>query len=53
MVGIIVAFIVGYISIAWLLQFVYRNTFTVFIIYRAGLGLLLAGLIFAGVVPAT
>jgi undecaprenyl-diphosphatase len=52
-VGVVVAFIVGYASIAWLLRFVSRNTFTVFILYRVGLGLLLAGLILTGVIPAT
>lgn len=52
LVGIVVAFIVGYLSIDWLLRFVFRNTFTVFIIYRVGLGLLLAGLLLTGVVPA-
>jgi undecaprenyl-diphosphatase len=51
LVGIVVAFIVGYLSIAWLLSFVSRNTFTAFIVYRVSLGLLLAGLIVAGVVP--
>jgi undecaprenyl-diphosphatase len=51
LVGIVVAFVVGYLSIAWLLSFVSRNTFTAFIVYRVGLGLLLAGLIVAGVVP--
>jgi undecaprenyl-diphosphatase len=52
-VGIVVAFIVGYLSIAWLLNFVSDNTFTVFIVYRISLGLLLAGLIVTGVVPST
>lgn len=52
-VGILVAFIVGYISIAWLLQFVSRNTFTVFILYRLALGALLAGLLVTGTIPAT
>jgi len=52
-VGIVVSFLVGYISIAWLLQFVYSNTFTVFILYRVGLGLLLAGLLLAGAIPST
>jgi len=51
LVGIVVAYVVGYLSIAWLLSFVSRNTFTAFIVYRVGLGLLLAGLIVAGVVP--
>lgn len=51
LIGIVVAFIVGYLSIAWLLSFVSRNTFTAFIVYRVSLGLLLAGLIVTGVVP--
>jgi undecaprenyl-diphosphatase len=53
LVGIVVAFIVGNLSITWLLSFVSRNTFTAFIVYRVSLGLLLAGLIVAGVVPSS
>ena len=52
LVGIVVAYIVGYLSIAWLLSFVSRNAFTAFIVYRVALGLLLAGLLLAGVVPS-
>lgn len=36
--GIVASFIVGYASIAWLLKFVSRNTFTPFIVYRLALG---------------
>lgn len=36
--GIIASAIVGYLSIAWLLKFVSRHTFTPFIIYRMALG---------------
>jgi undecaprenyl-diphosphatase len=53
LIGTVVAFIVGYLSIAWLLRFVSHNTFTVFILYRVALGLALGGLIIAGVVPAS
>lgn len=40
-VGIIVSFGVGYVSIAWLLKFISKHSFTPFVIYR----LVLAGLI--------
>ena len=51
-VATIVSFIVGYISIAWLLKFVASNNFSVFIWYRIGLGLLLIVLLATGVVAA-
>jgi len=37
-VGIAVSFVVGYMSIAWLLKFVTQHKFTPFIIYRIVLG---------------
>ncbi len=39
--GIVIAFIVAYASIAWLLKFVARHPITVFIWYRVALGLAL------------
>lgn len=36
--GIIASAVVGYLSIAWLLKFVSRHTFTPFIVYRLALG---------------
>ncbi len=48
--GIVAAFIVGYLSIAWLLSFVSRNTFTASIVYRSASASCLP-LIVAGVVP--
>lgn len=48
----VVSFIVGYISIAWLLKFVASNNFSVFIWYRIGLGLLLIVLLATGVIAA-
>ncbi|NLI18567.1 MAG: undecaprenyl-diphosphate phosphatase [Actinomycetales bacterium] len=51
-VGAVVSFVVGYASIAWLLRFVASNTFTGFVVYRVALGLLIAGLLVAGVVEA-
>lgn len=51
-IGTVVSGIVAYFSIAWLLKFVSRNDFTGFIVYRVLLGLVLAGLLLSGVIPA-
>lgn len=51
-IGTVVSGIVAYFSIAWLLKFVSRNDFTGFIIYRVLLGLVLAGLLLSGEIPA-
>ena len=42
------AAVVGYASIAWLLDMLKRNTTLLFIIYRIALGLLILGLLYAG-----
>ncbi|RKS72991.1 undecaprenyl-diphosphatase [Actinomadura pelletieri DSM 43383] len=47
-VGAVVSFVVAYASIAWLLRFVSRHSFTSFVIYRVAIGLLLFGLLGAG-----
>ncbi|WP_034804685.1 undecaprenyl-diphosphate phosphatase [Intrasporangium oryzae] len=52
-VGIIVAFLVAYLSIAWLLRFVASNSLMPFVVYRVALGLVLAGSLAAGVISAT
>ncbi len=52
-VGIVVAFVTAYASIAWLLRFVASNSLRPFIWYRVGLGVLLAGLLATGVLTAT
>lgn len=51
-VGTVVAFVVAYVSIAWLLRFVAHNRFTAFVIYRVVAGLAIVGLLLAGVVTA-
>ncbi|MFI0483015.1 undecaprenyl-diphosphate phosphatase [Actinomadura sp. 9N215] len=51
-VGTVVSFIVAYASIAWLLRFVQRHTFTSFVVYRVAIGLLLFGLLGAGTLDA-
>ncbi len=53
LVGVVVAFVVAYASIAWLLKFVAGNTLTSFVVYRVVLGLVLIGLLAAGVMSAT
>ena len=48
----IVSFVVGYIAISWLLKFVARNDFSLFIWYRVGLGVLIIGLLASGAIGA-
>ena len=52
-VGIVVAFVVAYVSIAWLLKYVANHSIMVFVWYRVVLGVLLAGALAAGVISAT
>ena len=48
-VGTIVSFVVAYASIAWLLKYVAKHSFNAFVIYRIIIGVLLFGLLGAGV----
>ena len=48
-IGTLVSFVVGYVCIDWLLKFVAKHTFRVFIWYRLGLGVVLAALLLAGI----
>lgn len=52
LIATIVSFVVGYVSIAWLLKFVASNNFSLFIWYRVVLGLLIVALLTVGVVEA-
>jgi len=52
-VGIVIAFIVAYASIAWLLRFVAHHPITIFIWYRVALGLGLAIALVTGYLSAT
>jgi undecaprenyl-diphosphatase len=49
----VVSFVVGYLSVAWLLRFVARHTYTAFIVYRLGAGVLVLVLLATGVLSAT
>ncbi|WP_371794630.1 undecaprenyl-diphosphate phosphatase [Streptomyces sp. NBC_01718] len=51
-VGTVVAFVVAYASIAWLLKFVAKHSFNAFVIYRIIVGVLLFALLGAGVLNA-
>lgn len=51
-VGILVSFIVGYLSIAWLLKFISHHTFTPFVVYRVVIGLAIAGLLLGNIITA-
>ena len=49
----VIAFVVGYAVIAWLLRYVATRSFLPFVIYRIILGLIVMILLLMGVVPAT
>jgi undecaprenyl-diphosphatase len=48
----VVAFVVGYASIAWLLRYLVNHSFTVFVVYRVVLGLLLFVLLATNAIDA-
>lgn len=53
LIGTLVAFVVAYASIAWLLRFVQHHPLTVFVYYRVALGLALVVLLGVGALSAT
>ncbi|MBM6399604.1 undecaprenyl-diphosphate phosphatase [Phycicoccus sp. MQZ13P-5] len=53
LVGIVVAFVTAYASIAWLLRFVATNSLRPFVWYRVALGIILAVALGAGWISAT
>jgi undecaprenyl-diphosphatase len=52
-VATIVSFIVAYASIAWLLNYVAKHNFNVFVVYRLALGVILILLLSTGIIAAT
>ena len=52
-VGILVSFVVGYATVAWLLRYVARHDFSLFIVYRVILGVLVLGAVATGTTSAT
>lgn len=51
-IATIAAFISGYAAIAFLMKFLQTRSTMVFVIYRVALGILLIGLVLAGVIPS-
>jgi len=51
LVALVVSFFVAYASIAWLLRYVAGHNFSVFILYRIGLGIIVLVLLAGGVSP--
>lgn len=49
----LVAFVVGYLTIDWLLRYVSKHSYSIFVWYRVVLGALVMGLLAAGAIPAT
>ncbi|MFC7549966.1 undecaprenyl-diphosphate phosphatase [Plantactinospora sp. GCM10030261] len=52
-VATVIAFVVGYAAIAWLLRFVAHHTLYVFVLYRVALGSLVIALLMTGTIAAT
>jgi undecaprenyl-diphosphatase len=52
-VAVAVAFVVALASIAWLLRYVARHDFEIFVVYRIALGVLVLGAVATGVTSAT
>lgn len=51
-IATVISFVVGYISIAWLLKFVSKHNFSLFIWYRVALGGIIALLLLANTIAA-
>jgi undecaprenyl-diphosphatase len=51
-VATIVAFVVGYAVIAWLMKFISTHSYTPFVIYRIAAALVVYALVLAGALPA-
>ncbi|HEY1064307.1 MAG TPA: undecaprenyl-diphosphate phosphatase [Candidatus Saccharimonadales bacterium] len=53
LVATFVSFVVAYVAVAWLLKFIAKHSYTVFIVYRVALGLILISLLVTGAISAT
>jgi undecaprenyl-diphosphatase len=52
LVGIVVSFIVAYAAVAWFLRYVARHTFSLFIVYRVILGVIVLAVVASGLTGA-
>lgn len=53
LIAVAVSFVVAYAAVAWLLNFIAAHTYSVFIVYRLGLGALVLALVATGALAAT
>ena len=51
-VATVLAFVVGYAVIAWLLRYISTHNFTIFVVYRLVIAAIVAALIMTGVLAA-
>ena len=51
--GVVVAFVVAFAAVAWLLRFLAHHPISVFVIYRVALAVLLIILLLTGAISAT
>ncbi|HEY5815228.1 MAG TPA: undecaprenyl-diphosphate phosphatase [Solirubrobacterales bacterium] len=49
-VATLVSFVVAFLAVTWLLRYIARHTYSVFIVYRVGLGVLVLALVASGAV---
>jgi undecaprenyl-diphosphatase len=52
-VATVIAFVVGYATIAWLLRYVSKHSYSIFVWYRIALGIVLMVLLATNTIPAT
>jgi undecaprenyl-diphosphatase len=53
LVATVVSFVVAYFAVAWLLRFIAKHNYTVFIVYRVVLGVVVLALLGSGALAAT
>lgn len=53
LVATVTSFVVAYFAINWLLKYIAHHTYTIFIVYRVALGIILIALLVTGAVSAT
>lgn len=52
-VATLVSFVVAYFAVSWLLRYIARHTYSIFIVYRVGLGVLVLALVGSGTLAPT
>ena len=52
-VATLVSFVVAFFAVSWLLRYIARHTYSIFIVYRVGLGVLVLALVASGTLAPT